>query len=72
MRREGKQEVVSLTLLVPVHFFIHLPEREGLMQGLPQVSRWNRGEELGRERVVERGDSPCPVKADVTFESLVL
>lgn len=30
------------------------------------------GEELGGGRVVERRDSPCPVKMDVTFASLVL
>lgn len=68
MRREEKQEV-SLTLLVPIHSFIHLPEREGLLQGLLQVSRWNRSGKLGKKGVVERGDSPCPVKADVSFES---
>lgn len=38
------------------------------MQGLLQMGRWNSSRKKG---VVERGDSPCPVKADVSFESFV-
>lgn len=53
-----------------IHFFIYLPEREGLVQGLPQVSsRWSRSRELEREEVAERGDPPCSVKVGVSFES---